>query len=183
MDKISFGTRKIGTAKVLKLTDKGYMPYKADIAKFNILKLDDWNKVETLKDSWHCQLMDLLYERCMDFDFELNKKNVFFISEPQKYGKRAVFEPEKVLGVSLFIQYPLKYFNYLAILQKNPNYITQNRNDLFKHIGQEFLNFFKRNYGKKPIVVDSSAEAAGFYELSGLEYIEGTYSRYIWNVQ
>ena len=182
MDRISFGARKLETVNVLKLTDKGYLPFKADLGKFNIYKLYDWNRVETLKDNWNCKLMDMLFERCMDFDFELNKKSVFFISEPQKYGAKADFDPEKVLGTALFIQYPLKCFNYLAILQKNPGYITQNNNDLFKHVGQEFLNFFKRAYGQKDFIVDSAFDATGFYERCGLKYIEGTRSRYIWKV-
>lgn len=181
MDKINFGARKLGTVNVLKLTDKGYTPCKVDLGKFNIASKRDWNKIEELKDDWNCKLVDILYERCMNLEFDLARKNVFFISEPQKYRLKDKFEPQKVLGVALFIQYPLKNHNFLAILQKNPKYLSCHQNGFYKHVGQEFINFFKQKYCKKPILLYSAPEAKGFYERLGFINLEGKENfKYIW---
>ena len=182
MDKISFGARKIQTIQVLKLTDKGYQPCEADIVRYNSLRLRDWKKVEKLKNKWNCHLIDRLFERCMDFDFTFCRKNVFFITEPQKYKAKDKFDPEKVLGAALFVQYPLRRYNYLEILQKNPEYINPYYKDSYKHVGKSFLDFFKLFFHKKDIIVNPTYHATPFYVRNGFIPLneEKNKIEYIW---
>ena len=178
INSISFGAKKIGTTNVLKLSGNEYLPYSADVVKLNLNRVSDFRKFLQIKDNWNTYIIEKMYQICTSISLHfIKKQNIFIISEPQKYGKNDFFDPAKVLGITLFEQFPLRKYNVLTILQTNPKYKFGTKNSKFKHIGQSLFDFLKNTFNKKAFKLESSDEGRNFYIKNGLK-ISG--KNFIW---
>lgn len=170
INSVTFGAKRIGTVKILKRKGEHYVPYDADLVKLNINRRNDIRNLISIQDSWNTFLAYRLFDLCTALDLHIfNRKYVILLSEPQKYGRKDNLNPNKILGISLFIERPLNRYNKLEILQTNPKYKFGINNRKFTDIGQCLLNFLKKNFSKKPFKLTSSNDARGFYINNGLK--------------
>ncbi len=182
MDRINFGAKKIRTVKILKRSGTKYIPCKADFIKLDVEK--DKEVLQLLKDRWEKSLMGPVYDDLEEYAADLwNNYHIFALTEPQKYRRNTKLDADKILGASLFIEYPGCRDNYISILQTKPKYISHDRVSDYKHIGQEIVRSIQEKFHKKPITVDSKESAVDFYVKQGFKQNKSSKDPYqlIWD--
>ncbi|MBO7672881.1 hypothetical protein J6S88_05675 [bacterium] len=166
MDKVNFGATKIGTVKILKLKGEKYVPYRAHFIKLETE--NDFYVLKAMRDNWGNSLMGPVCDDLEEYGQDLwNDFSIFALSERQRYRKNAKIDPDKILGATLFVEYPGCKDNCISVLQTKPEYISHDRISDYKHIGQGIVRSIQKKFHTKAIIVDSEEDAVDFYIKQG----------------
>lgn len=182
MDSVNFGATKIRTVRILKRTGAGYAPCKVHFIKLDLEK--DIDVLESISKKWKNSLISSVYEEFEDYALDLwNNYSIFALTEPQKYGRKAKLDADKILGAALFLEHTGSKENEISILQTKPEYISHDRISDFKHIGQGIVRSIQKKFHKKSIILDSEENAVDFYIKQGFVQNKASNNPYqlIWN--
>lgn len=170
---INFTARYIDNAKVLKSIQNGrYEDADLSIVELNNHDTRDLNALKRTTGLWDKKgakyARAMYYEASSDIPLPSVDKEHYFAVTEQK-DDFTHLEPEKVLGLMIFDETNYNS-NELAMLEVEPSCAKKNgENRKYKQVGSALVNYIKKSYNDKNIIVFADVNAIDFYKKNGFE--------------